>query len=295
MATFAEQIQALTGFDADSSSNAFDSTTFQTLVNQWLTSGAKEVIGVLPPIMIEETATRENLNNSDGLLLGTSDSTNTDIFKKVGKVLYVTRNDTNYDYPCRLIGGQHAAMAADSTNLIYYATGTDPVYFIRNNKLEVKPNPTGSEQAYVYYISLPTVLYSDSNINNFPAEAEYLVPIYASMRACIYLVGQATVEPTPTGATDLTATIAITDDQIGTDADFLEYDKWFTSLGEMIEDDEDVELAMAQIEKINSYTAAYNIQVQTNIAKISNYMQSYSSLKSEYAAGITSLKGGVAK
>ena len=60
----------------------------------------------------------------------------------------------------------------------------------------------------------------------------------------------------------------------------------------MIEDDEDVELAMAQIEKINSYTAAYNIQVQTNIAKISNYMQSYASLKSEYAAGIASLKGG---
>ena len=292
MATFAEQIQALTGLDADSSSNAFDSTTFQTLVNQWLTSGAKEVIGILPPTMIEQTATRDNLDNSDGLLLGTSDSTNPDTFKKVGKILYVTRNDTNYDYPCRIIGGMHAAMAGDSTNLIYYASETDPVYFIRNNKLEVKPNPTGSEQAYVYYISLPSVLYSESNINNFPAEAEYLVPIYASMRACLYLVAKATVEPTPTGASDLTTTVAITSDQIGTDADFLEYDKWFTSLGEMIEDDEDVELAMTQIEKINSYTAAYNIQVQTNIAKISNYMQSYTSLKSEYAAGIASLKGG---
>ena len=70
---------------------------------------------------------------------------------------------------------------------------------------------------------------------------------------------------------------------------------WFSTLSEMIEDDEDVELAMAQIEKINSYTASYNVQLQSNIAKVDHYLKSYGSLKSDYAAGIAALKGGGAQ
>jgi len=295
MATFGVQIQALTGFDGDGSGTAFDSVTFQNLSDQWLTSGAKEVLALLPDAMLEQTAKRKELNNDTGFILGfSSDGNNNDEFKKTGKVLYVTRNDSNFDYPCRLISGLYGGLTSDSTNISYYATDTDPVYFIRNNILRVKPNPDGTEKAYVYYVNLPSVLYSDSNIDYFPTEAEYLVALYASIRACLYLVAQASIAPTVSNASDLTSITATTSDQTGTDADFLEYDMWFSTLSEMIEDDEDVELAMAQIEKINSYTGTYNIQLQSNIAKVDHYLKSYGSLKSDYAAGIAALTGAIA-
>ena len=179
--------------------------------------------------------------------------------------------------------------------MTYYATDTDPVYFIRNNILEIKPNPDGTEKGFVYYVNLPSVVYSDSNIDYFPTEAEYLVALYASVRACLYLVAQSSIAPTISNASDLTSITATTSNQTGTDDDFLEYDMWFSTLSEMIEDDEDVELAMAQIEKINSYTASYNVQLQSNIAKVDHYLKSYASLKSDYAAGIAALKGGGAQ
>jgi hypothetical protein len=295
MATFGEQIQALTGFDGDSSGTAFDLVTFQNLSDQWLTEGAKEVLTLLPDTMLEQAAKRKELNNDTGFILGTSSAGNNDNeFKKTGRILYVTRNDSNYDYPCRLVSGLYGSLTSDSSNLTYYATDTDPVYFIRNNILEVKPNPDGTEKAYVYYVSLPSIVYSDSNIDYFPAEAEYLVSLYASIRACLYLVAQATIAPTPSNASDLTSISATTSNQTGTDSDFLEYDMWFSTLSEMIEDDEDIELAMAQIEKINSYTGTYNIQLQSNIAKVDNYLKSYASLKSDYATGIAALTGAMA-
>jgi len=244
--------------------------------------------------MLEQTAKRKELSNDSGFYLGTSHASNANEFKKTGKILYVTRNDSNFDYPCRLISGVYGGLTSDSSNLTYYATDTDPVYFIRNNILEVKPNPDGTEKGHVYYVSLPSVVYSDSNIDYFPTEAEYLVALYASIRACLYLVAQATIAPTPSNATDLTSMVATTNDQTGTDAEFREYDMWFTTLSEMIEDDEDVELAMAQIEKINSYTGTYNIQLQSNIAKVDHYLKSYGSLKSDYAAGIAALTGAIA-
>ena len=292
MATFGQQIQALTGYDGDGDGTAFDSVTFQNLSDQWLTSGAKEVIALLPTTMLEQTAKMKELTDDGGFILGASHSSNANEFKKTGKILYVTRNDSNYDYPCRLISGLYGGLASDSTNMTYYATDTDPVYFIRNNILEIKPNPDSTEKGKVYYVNLPSVSYNHSNIDYFPTEAEYLVALYASSRACLYLVAQATIAPTPSNATDLTSISATSNNQTGTDSEFLEYDKWFSTLSDMIEDEEDIELAMAQIEKINSYTATYNIQLQSNIAKVDHYLKSYGSLKAEYAAGLAALKGG---
>ena len=64
----------------------------------------------------------------------------------------------------------------------------------------------------------------------------------------------------------LTTTItALTSTELGTDADFLDVSKWWASVGEMIEDEEDVELAAAQIQKIGTYISAYQAEIQNQL------------------------------
>jgi len=69
------------------------------------------------------------------------------------------------------------------------------------------------------------------------------------------------------GATEeLTATMtALGSDALATDADFLDFSDWFTALGEMIEDEEDTELAQAQIGKISTYIQAYGQAMQNQV------------------------------
>ena len=60
----------------------------------------------------------------------------------------------------------------------------------------------------------------------------------------------------------------------------------------MIEDDEDIELASAQIEKINAYVNTWNIQLQGNLADFQRYSAILQSVKSDYMQGISMLKSG---
>ena len=181
--------------------------------------------------------------------------------------------------------------------------------------LEVFPTPTSSKTAFVHHITYPGVLHSWTSIDNFPDNAEYLVVLYAAQKALQRLMNNknaslsalsvtavppdvptlstTTVSFSPTlnsgnsvptytsptigSATEfLTAPMtAITSGQVGTDADFIDFSKWFTALGEMIEDDEDIELASAQIEKINAYVQSYNIAMQDALNTFNEDMAEY--------------------
>jgi hypothetical protein len=49
----------------------------------------------------------------------------------------------------------------------------------------------------------------------------------------------------------------------GTDADKIDFDKWWDIAGDYIEDEEDSDLANAQLQKINSYVAAFRAEVES--------------------------------
>jgi hypothetical protein len=94
-----------------------------------------------------------------------------------------------YYLPCREIPAMYGDLANDSTDLNYYATASDPVYYITSNTsdvatLFVKPTTTDAQPANAYHISYPTVDVSASTVEiaNFPDEATYLVVLYAAMR-----------------------------------------------------------------------------------------------------------------
>ena len=173
MATFKVQIEDLIGAVGDDDA-----------LTQWLTDGVKEVTNILPPNLKEKCMTETTLSNSPETM----------DLDGVGNVLYVTRLSANSGgkrLPCRQVPISYADSANDSTSL-HYASVTDPVYFISSSNdaviLSVLPTPTADQTAIVYHLGYASVAYGDSLIANFPDEAEYLVVLYASIKAVEFLM-----------------------------------------------------------------------------------------------------------
>ena len=166
--TFDTQIQALAG------------TADQSEMDQWMTDGVKEIINILPPELKEKCMTETTLNNSSPTM----------DLDGVGKILYVSRlsaDSGGYRIPCREVPSMYAGLTSDSSNLLYYGTVTDPVYWIQSTSdaaiLNVYPSPEATQTARVYHIGYPTInADAVSVIANFPDEAEYLVVLYAACK-----------------------------------------------------------------------------------------------------------------
>ena len=72
--------------------------------------------------------------------------------------------------------------------------------------------------------------------------------------------------PTIAGETEeLTAAIDADSAGVGTDADFLDFSKWYSVVGEYIEDQEDTELASTQLQKITTYLSTYTAAMQNKL------------------------------
>ena len=176
---FAARIHALSGFDADSTSDTETGDDFDESAAQWMTDAAREVINILPPKLKMKCATTTTLN----------DSTTTMDIDSSGDVLFVTRlsaNSGGYQTPCREVPPLYGGLTTDSSSL-YYASVTDPVYWISSSNdiaiLSVLPTPTANQTAIVYHVGYPTVdVDTVSTIANFPDEAEYLVVLYTAIK-----------------------------------------------------------------------------------------------------------------
>ena len=286
MANFQAQVEGLTSL-------SIGTTPTTAELTQFLTDGAREIINILPPSLLEYCTKYSEISSSTPMPIGEAIN--------IGKILFVTRDsaDTSgFHQACRKIPAAFSGLATDSSNLKYFASPTDPVFWItgdgNNPNLYVKPNPTSNQKALVHHVAFPAVAYNHDGIDNFPDGAEYLVILYAAMKSLLATIGTLEIPPDAFGdGTALTSNAtALSTGQVGVDAEFLQFDQWFTTLSEMIEDDEDIELASAQIEKINSYVNTWNIQLQGNLAEMQQYMQLYQTLKADYTMGIQMLVSG---
>lgn len=197
---FAARIHALTGFDADSTTDTDTGQDFDEHTAQWMTEAAKEVINLLPPRLLEQTAvieTNQNMNDGDG-------------YDVEGKILKAFRalNSSFLDgqvYQCRRIPFEASFKAVDPDSM-EYATPTDPVYYIEPQsdntagELHIRPKDTGQNVSKVMLAYHPTFTAGDSgtydvsnatSIANFPDEAEELVVLRAAISALEY---QAAIE-----------------------------------------------------------------------------------------------------
>jgi hypothetical protein len=100
---------------------------------------------------------------------------------EIRNIEYVERNG----FPCRKVP-ETQRQYLDNANSIYKATADDPVYYIFNGTAHVKPEPSGSEPAYFYYIRPFTITSfnsSTSSINGFPDEYYEHIILYAAHMA----------------------------------------------------------------------------------------------------------------
>ena len=169
---FAAQIHALTGFDADSTSETETEETFRTMTARWLIDAAKEVINILPPNLLRMCTATQSFTStavgSEGEVLNT------------GKVLNVFAGN----YQAREIHSSMKHKANDQDSL-EYATSTDPVFYVENNKINVLPSGSSCKYEEVQF---PSLSFDDTAIATFPDEAEHLVVLKASIIAVEYLL-----------------------------------------------------------------------------------------------------------
>ena len=169
MANFDAQITDLIGGTID-----------QTACDQWAADACRQIIKSLPNELADRCVKVATLDNS---------ATTMDLDTK-GEIRYVTRMSADsggFQIPCRKIEASSAGRVEDSSDIMNYATASDPVFYIDSSSnaatLYVKPTTTSQQTAKVYYIAYPTVDVSGvDTIANFPDEAEYLVVLYVATK-----------------------------------------------------------------------------------------------------------------
>ena len=254
MANFGAQVKSLTGIDTDNS-------TIQGYINTWLTDGVREVQSVLSPDKLEQCTHVATLNGSATTL---SYYTAT-----VGKIVSVNRNNgSGYYQVCRKVPVSHSTRVTDSSDMMNYASTTDPVYWMNNNTLSVFPTPTTSGgEANVYYVYMPGVVYTDSNISHFLTEAEHLVVNYASIKSLIYLMNQ------------------ISGDELNLVTDFADANNWLNT-------EADNEMVSSRLAVIGAQLNDFTIKRRDQDQIYKWYKDQYELLKTDYAMGIRALEQG---
>ena len=172
MATFEAQVEGLTSLAIDGSS-----APTQTELTQFLTDGAKEIINILPPNLLDWCAAQQTFTS---VMPGSEAET-----MNTGKILRVYRNDGDFDRVCRRIRADEKGYANDSDEM-GYASVTDPVFYTENNKLNALPESGSCKYDEVQY---PAVAFGDSAIAVFPDEAEYLVSLYGAVKSLQNVLG----------------------------------------------------------------------------------------------------------
>ena len=153
------------------------STTDDIALADWLAEGCKVVINEMPlNDLVSVSLEEQSVVPSTGLNVRTP-------------VIGVTRDtavSNGTAYQCRRISMNQRHESQDE-NHILYATETDPVYYLESqssgiNKVKILPGSTlalGKVTKVVY----PTPAVTDSAIDNFPDKYEYLIVLYASVKA----------------------------------------------------------------------------------------------------------------
>ena len=160
MATFQVQIEDMIGVVETTAGSGSSDTT---ALSSFLTDGAKEVINMMPSSMLITCATEQTFTPK---AVGSEDET-----LNTTKIFNVRRNDGTIDQPCRLIMSSMKGRASDPLEMDF-ASETDPVYYLENNKINILPSASTAVGKYSE-VQFPSVAHGDSPISTFP-DARFL-------------------------------------------------------------------------------------------------------------------------
>ena len=189
------------------------------------------------------------------------------------KLLEVNRDG----YNAKIIPSGLVQQSNDS-NSIHFATKRSPSYFIKSGNVHIRPLINEYEQGEIIGLTYPVVKYNMKSTTDLPIQAEDFIVTGAARK---YLVRSMYEEfsqlpagitkPTVAGANEeLTATLTNDASADGTKLDFSD---WFEVAGDMIQTDEDVELASAQLQKIGTYIQTHQEELSAKNTVFSSALQ----------------------
>ena len=161
---YKERIEDLSGV-------LIDTDTANDTMHQFIIDGCYDVIDKLQKS--NNFNPQEFVKASDALDAG-APSLN---IRTIRDVFYVERNTL----PCKF-APENQRTYIDNDNSLYKATDDDPAYYILNGTLHVRPIPTDSATAIVYYLPEYSVsdIAVDSTIDNYPTKYTEHILLYAA-------------------------------------------------------------------------------------------------------------------
>ena len=314
MADFQEQAMGLTGLTIDASSTAPSRAEFSTFLNDGVIDVTEKHLRMRPSddylflaVSAEQTSQGLNLNGAKISSVVRESGTDND-WRKCSKI------DPSMQGQAVSAGSIHLAtkhypsytILDNGAINVFPAPGSDPnafkVYYVNNSPAEtdgsaldhastgIKFFPKDKIYLVILYASIKSLqsYLSSINISTFSLSASAPATVPSAPTISGGSVGAITIASLPTapaytapavaGATE-EITAAIDSGTIGTDADFVDFSKWFEVLGHMIEDEEDTELATSQLGKIQGYVQAYQAALQ-------NQLNIFNDANVEYQAAI---------
>ena len=193
-------------------------------------------------------------------------------------VLYVHRDSID----CRLVDAKKRHETVDAAS-VFYATAADPVYYTHEAKLYVKPASGSTVKASVVDPGEISDIAGTTAIAYFPTDKYNLVAMYAAIQN---LMHRMVVLENDSGFPATALTTMTDSDWTSFDYDFddenIDYNTWFQALGDYIQNQEDSTLASMQMQKLQTFFAGDQQQLQKTITRYQWMQGQYAALKQQY-------------
>jgi hypothetical protein len=264
--------------DIEAYTGDIDTPDITTQATQFAKDGVRYIYSVLltNPEMAERLSVNTNLNTVSPQLVLTD----------VMSLDYVLRNDGTIDRPC--LEGEPSMLGAYSDpDSLHRATLTSPVYYIKNNVLNIVPEPTNAQLGKVGSVTPDTTFALTDNYSSLTGLLPELasgVTLYAAANVLLTKMN-AIGKPTDTNLTTIVA------GSVDTPSDRIEITKWFDIVGDYIQD-EDVELASAYLSKINSYLQNYQMELTGDQSQYQWYESQYAKVSQALVIFLQPYLGG---
>ena len=286
---FQEKVEALTGLTIDGT--GINPSTDQ--LSQFLTDGGRDVI----TRSIDADPSNAMAFSAKGVAITDG---NGQAVANPKYIISAYREDGTVDSlrSATMISPGLQSLAASEDSL-HYRSEFNPGYYYEDGNIFILPIPAASpNRGYVDSVSFPTVVLGDDTIANFPDNLMTYVSYYGSMQVLLSAMGKVISEigdyVEPKIGSDNTKAISELDTTEWTQVDFdfdgenIEPLKWFQVAGDMIQRQQDPELAKSQLEKIATYLKAYETAITENNqvykTDLEKNAQDYGWMKERYIA-----------
>ena len=165
------------------------------------------------------------------------------------KLLEVNRDGLS----ARLISSGLNKQSLDSSS-IHYVTANAPAYFIKSGNIHIRPYVKDYEQGEIIGLTYPVVKHNMKSTTDLPIECEDFIVIGAARKYLIRSMYEEFAQ-LPAGITkpSIAGTAEELTTTLSTGNTKTDFSDWFEVAGDMIQTDEDIELASAQLQKIGTY------------------------------------------